>query len=465
MNVLVVETDPALRRSLEFALAMRGHLAVTVEGAAAALRAAADDRYLLVIVGQVISGTDVERTSAVQQLCRTMRNLPGYERSSILVLAGRNETDAIMGALDAGANGYLSNPIDAAQLRARIEEAERWAGLTLTEHDPQPVPATPEPSGGQMALFELAADLAVVLDTTGRVTRVIHEQPNILGARRVPLEGVSIYALCHPDDAARVLDFVTAALDQPSGNPPVQTELRFLHTDGTWRAMDVSIANLSDLPSVGGLALVARDITHRRVAEQEIRRQALYDPLTSLPNRALFFTYLEHAIARADRRSEPVVVMFMDLDDFSLINARLGRETGDAVLAGIGERLRTTLRATDTAARMGDDEFTVLLEDVGHLDEAEVVANRLTSVLRSPIEVGGQSIVAPASIGVAFSHPASRLPNVPNEIRLGDLLRQADAALYRAKSTGKDRWVFYDATTTSRPPSALPSTSDLSWSR
>jgi diguanylate cyclase (GGDEF)-like protein/PAS domain S-box-containing protein len=462
MNVLVVETDPALRRSLEFALAMRGHLAVTVEDAAAALRAATADRYLLVIVGQLTDGNGAERSLAVQQLCRALRNLPGYERSSILVTGNPDEPEAIIGALDAGANGYLRSPIDAAQLRARLEEAERWTSTTAAEAPP--VENIAGADATQTALLPIAADLAIILDPTGRVTRVIHETPELLGPRRGPLEGLSIYALCHPEDAARVLDFITGALDQPPGSPPSQSELRFLHTDGTWRAMDVSAINLAD-GAVGGLALVARDITHRRVAEQEIRRQALYDPLTSLPNRALFFSYLEHALARADRRSEPVVVMFMDLDDFALINARFGRESGDVVLASIGERLRTALRATDTAARMGDDEFTILLEDISHVDEAEVVANRLSDTLREPIEVGGQVVIAPASIGVAFSHPASRLPNVPSEIRLGELLRQADAALYRAKSSGKDRWVLYDATTTSRPPTALPSTTDLTRSR
>lgn len=458
MNVLVVETEPSFLRSLEFALAMRGHLAVSVADAEAALGAAAGDRYRLVIIGQF---GDME--ADVQQLCRDLRQTPGYERASILVAISREEPHAIIDALDAGANGYLNRPIDAAQLRARLEEAERWAD-PLTTVTPSGATLRPE-DATQIGLVELAADLAVVLDPAGRVIRVIYENPSALGTRAIPLVDLSIYALCHPEDAARVLDFINQTFDLLAGSPPNQTELRFLHQDGTWRAMDVSAANLTDNPAIGGLALVARDITHRRAAEQEIRRQALYDPLTSLPNRALFFTYLEHALARADRRGEPVVVMFMDIDDFAPINTTHGRETGDTVLTSIGERLRTALRATDTAARMGDDEFTILLEDVAHLDEAKVVADRVVDALRIPFEIAGRQIAATASIGVAFSHPASRLPNVPSDMRLGELLRQADAALYRAKSSGKDRWVLYDATTTSRPPTSLPSGADLMRSR
>lgn len=457
MNVLVVETDPSFLRSLEFALAMRGHLAVSVADVETALEIASDDLYRFAIIGQIDGGP-----AAVQQLCRDLRNLPGYERSIILVANTREDPHAIIDALDAGANGYLNRPIDAAQLRARIEDAERHSGaptLRATQAG-----AASEVSG-RAALLELAADLALVLDASGRVTQVVYENPDALGPRTVSLVGASIYALCHPEDAVRVMEYLTQTIDQPSGSPPNQSELRFMHQDGTWRAMDVSAANLTEHPDIGGLAVVARDITHRRIAEQEIRRQALYDPLTSLPNRALFFTYLEHALSRADRRSEPVVVMFMDVDDFALINSTYGRDVGDAVLTSIGDRLRTVLRATDTAARMGDDEFTILLEDVDHLDEARVVADRIADELRMPFEVGGLQIAATASIGVAFSHPSSRLPNIPSDMRLGELLRQADAALYRAKSSGKDRWVLYDATTTSRPPTSLPSSNDVTRTR
>ncbi|MEX2314699.1 MAG: PAS domain S-box protein, partial [Thermomicrobiales bacterium] len=307
MNVLVVETDASLRRSLEFAFAMRGHLAESVENGDTALSAASDQFYPLVIIGQFD-----ESQASVQLLCRDLRRLPGYERSSILVIGSRDQPDAIIDALDAGANGYLSRTIDAAQLRARIEVVERWANhLPAAGEPPATGAAVPQPAA-DASLLELAADLVVVLEPSGKVLRVAHYNEGVLGQRSVPLSGASIYALCHPEDAAHVMEFLTVTLDRPAGSPPNQAELRFLHQDGTWRAMDVSAVDLTEQPAIGGIALVARDITNRRAAEQDIRRQALYDPLTSLPNRALFFTYLEHALARADRRSEPVVVMFLD---------------------------------------------------------------------------------------------------------------------------------------------------------
>lgn len=462
MNVLIVETETSLRRALEFALAMRGHLPVSVDDALTALDAAMNRHFPLIILGRVADGPDSDSQPAMLQLCRDLRRLPGYAHSSILAASPPEQPDLIIAALDAGANGYLRRPIDANQLRDRIEDAERLAGLPASG----PIVEVSVPISATDAQFVgLASDLALVLDELGRVKRVVHENPDVLGGHSDTLSQVSIYALCHPEDTALAMAFLADAFDRPPGSPASQIELRFMHHDGTWRAMDISVANRRDDPGIGGLALVARDMTERRMAEQRVRREVLYDALTGLPNRSLFFTYLENALARADRRSEPVVVMFMDIDDFAAINAACGRDVGDQVLSAIGDRLDAALRATDTAARMNDDEFTILLEGVDHRDEAHVVAERIAAALRVPHDVGGQSIVATVSIGVAFSHPASRLPNVPTDQRLGEVLRQADAALYRAKSSGKDRWVFYDAMTTNRPPSSLPSSSDVTRSR
>ncbi|MGH9175240.1 MAG: diguanylate cyclase domain-containing protein, partial [Vicinamibacterales bacterium] len=379
--------------------------------------------------------------------------LPGMDRASILVVSARDEPDAILDALDAGANGYLNRPIDAAQLRARIEgieEIERRAGAQPAPPPSEPEPATDHASANSVGsaeatLLDLAADIVLVVDPAGRVRWAGPSIERVLGIQPASLGAASVYTLCHPEDAARVLALLTVANDQPPGAPPAQADLRFLAQDGAWREMAVTAANLAEHPAIGGIALVAHDITERRAGEQAIRRQALYDPLTELPNRALFLTYLEHALARADRRAEPVVILFIDLDDLGRINERHGRTTGDRLLAGVGQRLRAALRATDTAARMGDDEFTILLEDIEHPDEIEVVANRVITGLRVPFEIADGEVGVTASIGVVLNQPASRLPNVAPGARLSELLRQADVALYRAKSTGKDRWVLYDS--------------------
>jgi diguanylate cyclase (GGDEF)-like protein len=171
--------------------------------------------------------------------------------------------------------------------------------------------------------------------------------------------------------------------------------------------------------------------------QEQLWHQAFHDPLTGLPNRALFRDRLEHALARAGRQIEPVGVLVLDIDNFKVINDSLGHPQGDALLLAVAERLRNCLRSGDTAARLGGDEFTVLVEDVGQLSELTEVAERIAEALRRPIQLDGRQVVASASIGIALSSP-----NKPAEA----LMRDADLAMYRAKTNGKARWELFDDT-------------------
>jgi diguanylate cyclase (GGDEF)-like protein len=210
------------------------------------------------------------------------------------------------------------------------------------------------------------------------------------------------------------------------------------------------------VPSVGGLVVVARDITERKMFEEQLERRALYDAVTTLPNRTLFMEYLEHALARADRRLESIIVMFLDLDNFKMVNDSFGHAFGDLLLVRVAERLRACLRSSDTAARFGGDEFTLLLEDISTTKDAILVAERVIRELSAPFFIDGREVFTTVSVGIAFSEPG--------ESRPGDLLRDADVALYRAKAEGKSRWVIFSPdmsgsrtlTTQPRPEPAAP---------
>jgi len=185
--------------------------------------------------------------------------------------------------------------------------------------------------------------------------------------------------------------------------------------------------------------LVAERITvalenARRAAE--LTRMAFHDALTRLPNRALLLDRLEQALLRGTRRGRPVAILFVDLDNFKLVNDSLGHEAGDRLLRAVAERLHGTMRAEDTLARFGGDEFVVLLEDPADAAEALDVADRLAAALRAPIDVEGRSMVVEASIGVALSGPGREHP--------ADLLRDADLALYRAKTSGRARSALFE---------------------
>ncbi|WP_273846988.1 sensor domain-containing diguanylate cyclase [Rubrobacter calidifluminis] len=179
----------------------------------------------------------------------------------------------------------------------------------------------------------------------------------------------------------------------------------------------------------GYRAYYLRDITERRLREDELIRQALHDPLTGLANRALFLDRLERACARSSRSGEPFAVVFLDLDGMKRINDLMGHEAGDRLLVAVGGRLRSCLRPSDTAARLGGDEFALLLEDIGE-GSVEPVVERVLGALREPVEVGGYRMRVTASAGVVVESGGGR--------GAGALLRAADGAMYRAKSAGRD---------------------------
>jgi diguanylate cyclase (GGDEF)-like protein/PAS domain S-box-containing protein len=183
--------------------------------------------------------------------------------------------------------------------------------------------------------------------------------------------------------------------------------------------------------------VMLHDITERKAAEAEIRRLAYHDPLTGLPNRSLFRDRLEHAIRQAQRNGRQVGVLFMDLDRFKEINDSLGHAIGDQLLKAVAGRLQQRVRGSDTVARMGGDEFTVLVEDVQRLEQLDQLAQTIRTTLQEPLFVAGQALIAVPSIGVAVypwdGHDAERV------------LRCADAAMYQAKRAKREGIARYDS--------------------
>lgn len=185
------------------------------------------------------------------------------------------------------------------------------------------------------------------------------------------------------------------------------------------------------------LVFQVEDVTARRHAEIQLAHQALHDDLTGLPNRLLLADHLSQACARAERAGTYVAVLFLDLDDFKDVNDSLGHVAGDHVLMEIAARLRGCLRETDTAARRGGDEFVVVCEGLSDPCAADLVADRIDRALAVPLTVGGTQVQVTASVGVATAAGAAAHPE--------SLLREADTAMYRAKTNGKDRHETYDA--------------------
>ncbi len=192
---------------------------------------------------------------------------------------------------------------------------------------------------------------------------------------------------------------------------------------------------------VGLVGLLASDVAHRRALEAQLSYQAFHDPLTGLTNRRRFMETTQAALS-ARAAAGMVAALFLDLDDFKVVNDTLGHAAGDDVLLAVAERLRVALRATDLGARLGGDEFGVLLRDIPDRPYAVAVADRLMDVLGQPVETSGQSVHVGVSIGIAFDTPAMST--------VDELLSEADMAMYLAKAQGKGRCHVYEPSDSTR---------------
>lgn len=212
-------------------------------------------------------------------------------------------------------------------------------------------------------------------------------------------------------------------------------EAKLVRTDGQVLDVEMALTTITylDRPAT---QVIVRDITRRKALEDHLMYQAFHDPLTRLPNRTLFMDRLSQALAHTTRHHGLVAVLFLDLDRFKYINDSLGHEIGDQLLSAVAGRLQACLRPEDTAARLAGDEFTVLLNHIAGLSDATRVAERIKESLQTPFNLGGHEVIVSSSVGIAISAPGYNRP--------AELLRNADIAQYRAKSTGKAHYEVFD---------------------
>jgi len=287
------------------------------------------------------------------------------------------------------------------------------------------------------SLVQNASDLITVIDADTTIRYQSPSVAHVLGHQAEDVVGTRLSDLIHADDVARTL----AVLHEAIGNPGARAtaEMRVRHRDGSWRSVEFIGTDQRENLAIGGLVLNIRDVSERNALEQQLRYQALHDPLTGLGNRTRFGDRLEHALLRSARTGHQVAVLFLDLDNFKAVNDSLGHAAGDSLLAQVAERVQTCLRPGDTLARLGGDEFAVLLEDVAATVDAVMVTGRIFDAMDAAFELEGKEMVVRASVGIALSGDGDGSD-------ADSLLRNADVAMYVAKSRGKACYEVFDDT-------------------
>src|SRR6202795_2584316 len=417
-RLLIVDDNEMNRDMLARRLARKGYeiaMAESARGLLQRIKQDAIDLVLLDIEMPEVSGLDA---------LKTLRDAYSPIELPVIMVTAKSQSDDIVRALDLGANDYLTKPIDFPVAVARIDTqlSHKRAQEALRESEERYALAA---QGSNDGLWDWNL-VSNIMYFSPRWKSMLGYHEEEIGDQLEEWLG-----RIHDSDRERVKDELAA--HQKGLTPHFESEQRMLNKDGTFRWM------LSR-----GLAIrdASGKATRMAGSQTDITEGKVTDPLTGLPNRLLFIDRLGRLIKHAKRRKDHLfAVLFLDLDGFKMINDSMGHLVGDQLLLAVSNRLERCLRLTDTVARLGEtftmarlggDEFTVVLDDLKDLGDASLTADRLMKVLAPPFILGGKEIFTSASIGIALSNSAYEQPE--------DMLRDADTAMYRAKSLGKARY-------------------------
>jgi diguanylate cyclase (GGDEF)-like protein/PAS domain S-box-containing protein len=327
--------------------------------------------------------------------------------------------------LEAVGTNLVDDPaIEGVVVNARDVTERRWAEAELLEAQER-----------FRSAFEHAPIGMALAATNGQLFRVNLALAQMLGRAPDELLGVSLVSVTHPDDRATTEEMLARLLTGEIGS--YRLEQRLLHTYGREVWVAVSASLVRD-PAGVPMHVVHQieDITARRRDGERLAHQAIHDPLTGLPNRLLFVDRLRRALSAIDTLGR-TAVLFLDLDHFKVINDSLGHSAGDRLLVAVADRLRNAVRPSDTVARFGGDEFTVLCQGVPDERVAAEIAERISAAVAKPVVLVEGEVYVTASVGIALSGSDPETPET--------LLRNADAAMYSAKDLGRARVEMYDA--------------------
>jgi diguanylate cyclase (GGDEF)-like protein/PAS domain S-box-containing protein len=374
------------------------------------------------------------------EVCAEIRSCHGGDRVPIVMTTGADDVNAIQHAYEVGASDFISKPISWAVLAYQLRyilrasdaiEEQRKAVLMI--------------SGMAKVIENTSNEIYILENKTFKFQDINHSARDNIGYATDELFGLTIYDLLPHTSPAAFLEYIEPLLN--GACKQVELELDIKRKNNTTYLAQLHIHTFVHEDSIS-VVLIGEDISNRKQAEKRMRHLAYFDALTGLPNRRQFTEELEMKLQLENRSSQQLALLFIDMDNFKRINDTLGHSIGDLLLCEVSTRLMESVRVGDqvlrqssreaniSVSRLGGDEFTVLISNMCHRNDVEVVANRILTALRKPMTLNGHELIVTPSIGI------SQAPMDGKSVEL--LLKHADTAMYQAKKAGCNNYQFYD---------------------
>jgi len=423
--ILIVDDDEVIRMLLRQFLEGEGYAVIEAEDGPAALDKVAEQSFDLIILDIAMPGID--GPVVCEHIRSSMANPP-----PILMVTALDDEKSIERSYNAGAVDYIRKPLRWPVLKNRIRyilgshRAKQELELLSSNYE---------------MILDAAANGICGVDNNGEISYINPAALKMLGYDNDDIKGRScreVFKISLP--GGEFTEDCCPYLEQHEMDDTVcYDEARMLRKDGSLFPVDFRSTPIRQGARLMGGVLVFQDVTERQEAAELIRYMANHDPLTNLPNRNYFRRRLPQAISLARRYGRILCLLFIDLDRFKPINDQFGHGVGDVVLVQVADRLRGSLRTSDSVCRLGGDEFVILLESTETLEGATLVAQKAIESLNDPIEVGDHICFIGASIGISV---------FPNDCHDAEtMLRHADIAMYDAKKKGRNRWQLYNEET------------------
>ncbi|MGV8992438.1 MAG: EAL domain-containing protein [Thiobacillus sp.] len=440
-RILAVDDEPLILEGLSRLLAAKNYDVVVANGGCEALIAIGKQQFDVILLD--LGMPDLGGNEVLRFVAERCAETP------VIVVSGDSTIDAAIRALRGGAADFVRKPYEPEELLRRIDNT--LTRRRLEKENNHILQRLQQSEKWHRFLVNSSPDFIYTLDCEGRFTFVNDRVESLIGYRREDLLGQHYSLVIHEEDipcAEHVFNERRSG-DRNARNIEIRLKCnpgirRPRLMNGRCKAVELTAMGMYDDEAASpferrfiGSYGVAKDVTERKQAEETVHYQAYHDLLTGLPNRALFRDHLGLMLAQAKRTQQPLAVLSLDLDHFKLINDSLGHTIGDELLLAVGARLRQCLREGDTLARLGGDEFAVLLPTLVSRSDVDHICRKVIQVLSKPVYIKGHEIYISVSIGACVAPEDGDL--------IDGLIRQAEIAMYQAKSQGRSRLQFWES--------------------